>query len=141
MANINPIELPVEVAEPGTGMARAVLSELVEHLQLLAEQGLQHVIDLTSLPMNSTDKRELEDLLGRGEVSVILSTIGDSQIFETRYSGIWWIKHYTVDQQLISELIEITQIPEIIKSHSDDIQQAADEIKKIIDNDVTGEQV
>lgn len=141
METMNSIELPVEVAEPRTGMAQAVLSELIEYLQLLADKGQQHVIDLTSLPMNNTDKRELEKILGQGEVSVTLSTIGDSQIIETGYSGIWWIKHYTAEQQLISELIEVCPIPEIIKSHSDDIRQSADSIKNLIDKDEHGEQL
>lgn len=134
MEKLNPVEIPVEVAEPQTGLAQAVLTELVEHLQILAEQGQQHVIDLTSLPMNSTDKQVLENMLGRGEVSVTLSTLGDSEIYETRYHGIWWIKHYSADQQLISELIEITGIPEIIKSHPEDIQLSLNDIKRVIDN-------
>ncbi len=133
--------LPIEVAEPRTGMAHAVLSELSDHLPALVDEGKQHVIDLTSLPMTETDKRELQDLLGKGEVSITLSTIGDSQIFETKINGIWWIKHYGADGQLISELIEITRVPDIIKSHSEEIRISIDEIHKLLKSNETGEQV
>jgi hydrogenase-1 operon protein HyaF len=137
---MNRFELPIEIAEPTTGMAQAVLSELANHLPALSSAGTPHVIDLTSLPMNDSDKKELEALLGKGEVSITLSTIGDSQIYETGYNGIWWIKHYSADNQLLSELIEINRVPEIIKSHPDDIKNSIVEIKNLIANDETGEQ-
>lgn len=133
------LEIPVEIGAPTTGMAQAVLAELNEHLTELSFSGRQHVIDLTSLPMNDSDKRELELFLGRGEVAVTLQTMGDSQVFETGYSGIWWIKHYNADNQLIAELLEITTLPEIIKSHPEDVQASAVELKKLIDPDETGE--
>ena len=135
MAVMNPLNLEIEIAEPKTGMAKAVLNELIEQLQIFADTGKQHIIDLTSLPMTSSDKHELESLLGTGEINITLSTIGESQINETAFSGIWWIKHYTPDRKLISELIEITDVPAIIKSHQDDIKHAANEIKNIINND------
>ncbi len=136
-----PIEIPVEIAEPTTGMLKAVLSELIEQLQALHESGQQHVIDLNSLPMSDSDKRELENRLAKGEVSIVLSTLGNSQIFETAFSGIWWVKHYDPDEKLIAEFIEVTYIPEIIKSHPDDIKQAVFALKKIIDDSETGEEV
>ncbi|MBT3205548.1 MAG: hypothetical protein HOM14_20530 [Gammaproteobacteria bacterium] len=135
------IEIPLEIAEPTTGMVQAVLRELLEHVELLIKSGQQHVIDLTSLPLNDSDKRELKNLLGKGEVSITLSTLGDSKIFETGINGIWWIKHFNPNEQLLAELIEITTIPEIIKSHPDDIEQAAFELKKLIENNESGEEV
>ena len=136
---MNSIELPVEVAQPSTGMAQAMLTEMAEHLQLLAEQGKTHVIDLMSLPLNDTDKRELQKTLGEGEVAIKLHTIGDSEIKETAYSGIWWIKHYSTDGQTIAELIEVCEVPAIIKSHVDDIRQSASALQQIIDNDEIGD--
>lgn len=134
------IQIPVEVAGPSTGLAQAVVTELIEHLAVLANSGRLHVIDLTSLPMTGSDKSELERLLGKGEVSITLSTIGDSYIYETAFSGIWWIKHYSADDRLIAELIEVTPIPDIIKSHPDDISKAAIDLAKVI-VDESGEAV
>ncbi len=135
------IDIPVTIAEPSTGMSKAVLSELFEQLLVLEQTGQSHVIDLNSLPMSDSDKQGLEKLLGKGEVSITLSTIGDSQIFETAYSGIWWVKHFSPDEKLLAELIEITIIPEIIKSHPDDIKHAVNALKKIIDDSESGEEV
>lgn len=117
-------EWPIEIAQATSHMLPALKSELLQHLTQLAQQGRQHTIDLTHLPLNPGDKQELESFLGKGEVSVTLSALGESHIFETSYSGIWWVKHHTADGQLLAEFIEITRLPEIIQSHSDDIEQS-----------------
>lgn len=135
MAVMKPLNIALEVVEPETGLSKAVLNEVIEHLDTFATTGKPHVIDLTSLPMNTSDKQALEKALGHGEVQVTLTTLGESQVYETGYSGIWWIKHYTADQILLSELLEITNIPDIIKSHPEDVKQSAKEIQKILNID------
>lgn len=136
MASMKPFNVAIEIKEPKTGMAQAVLNELADKLQEFADSGKQHVIDISSLPLTHSDKQELETLLGQGEVKITLSTIGESRVIETAYSGIWWIKHFTVDDKLISELIEITRIPEIIKSQPDDVKLAATDIKARINSNI-----
>ena len=132
MAELNSLDIPVEIAQPSTGMADAVLHELLNHLRAFIDSNQSHVIDLSSLPMSETDKRDLEERLGQGEIRAVLSSMGDSKIFETNYSGIWWIKHYTTDEVLIAEFIEITAVPEILRSHDDDIRQSITELEKLI---------
>ncbi|MDJ0832357.1 MAG: hydrogenase expression/formation C-terminal domain-containing protein [Gammaproteobacteria bacterium] len=127
------MQLKIEVTEPATGMAKAVARELAEHLAALAEHGRSHQVDLTSLPMSSGDKQELASLLGVGEVDITLHAMGESHIYETAFSGIWWVKHYSADEQLISELIEIASIPEIIKSPAADIELAAQALNQLIE--------
>jgi hydrogenase-1 operon protein HyaF len=119
------LNIPIEVAEVETGMAQAIFNELTDYLQQLATDGKTHTIDLSGLPLNGADHERLEQLLGRGEVEITLNTLGDSRIYETAYSGVWWIRHYSADQKLISEFIEISRCPDIIKAHPDDVQAAA----------------
>ena len=123
------LNIPVEISQPMSGMLPSILNELVQHLQNLIENGQPHSIDLARQPLTSIDLIELEKLLGKGELSITLNTIGDSEIFETAFSGIWWVKHYTADQVLISQFIEITNIPDIIKSQPEDMQLALSRLK------------
>ena len=123
------LNIPVEISQPASGMLPSVLSDLIQHLQNFIEKGQPHSIDLARQPLTSIDLIELEKLLGKGELSITLSTIGDSEIFETAFSGIWWVKHYTADQILISQFIEITNIPDIIKSQPEDMQLALSRLK------------
>jgi hydrogenase-1 operon protein HyaF len=119
------LNIPIEVAEAETGMAQAIFNELTDYLQQLASEGNTQVIDLSGLPLNGADHERLEQLLGRGEVTATLETMGTSHIHETGFSGIWWIRHFSADQQLISEFIEVAWVPDILKAHPDDVNAAA----------------
>ncbi len=132
MAGVNSLNIPLEIAAPTTGMVPAVLHELLDHLRLLAEKGTTHVIDLSGLPMSDHDREELKSRLGEGEINIELSALGRSRINETRYNGIWWISHYSGDGNLVAELIEIAAVPEIVRSHPDDIRQSIEELSRNI---------
>ena len=119
------VDIPVNVLEKPTGMASALMVELNDHLNNLISSGETHVIDLLSLPLNEADINELADLLGVGEVKATISSIGSSSIRETAYSGIWWITHYGDDEKVLSELIEVTQVPQILITHMDEVRHSA----------------
>ena len=117
-----------DVAEPAeirTGLAQSVLQEIAQHLSVLAAEGETGAIDLRSLPMTAADRSELEDSLGRGEVEATLNVAGMSEVWETRYSGVWWVRHFGADDKIAAERIEITAIPEILVTHGADIAAAA----------------
>lgn len=124
-------DIPVSVPEAATGMAAAVLSELADFLQALAAHDKTHSIDLHSLPMNTADRSELQAALGQGEVEIQLNSLGQSQLYETAYAGIWWVRHFDTEGRLISELIDICSVPTILIAHQDDITLAAQTLKQI----------
>ena len=113
-----------------TGMANAVLSEISDRLGVLADTGEPSVVNLRGLPMTVADLRELEESLGRGEVSVSLEVAGTSEIWETRYSGVWWVRHLGTGGQVATEEIADTPFPEILRAHTQDIQAAAARIRE-----------
>lgn len=123
------LDLPVEVKLAPTGLASALVNELCDHLQRLVDTGDAQTIDLSGLPLNDADKEQLDDILGRGEVEVTLNSMGESKIHETAYHGVWWIRHYSVDGKLVSEFIEVTWIPDILKAHPDDVKASAAALK------------
>ena len=125
------IDIPVKALDTPTGMAQALMNELSDYLARLAESGETNVVDLLSLPMSEADINELADLLGVGEVKATISSIGSSSIRETAYRGIWWVTHYGDDEKVIGELIEITQVPEILVTHIDEIRHSARSIAAI----------
>jgi hydrogenase-1 operon protein HyaF len=126
MEPISSIGVPLEIAGEKSSLSQALLGELAEHLTHFAETGRPYVIDLSSLPVSDQDLQDLEQQLGQGEVDATLTTIGESKVYETQYSGIWWIKHYSPEQKLMSQFIEINDVPEIIKCHTDDIRHSAE---------------
>jgi len=115
-----------------TGMAQALLHEIAEHLGRLASTGREARIDLRSLPLTEADLRELEELLGRGEVSAELEVIGPSSLRETSYPGVWWVRHFGANGQAAAEEIAITPLPDILRSHEDDIRDAAARLRRAL---------
>ena len=118
------IESPPLLGGLGGGVA-AILSELVNLLERLARGDAAATIDLRSLPMSPQDRAELQSALGEGEVQATVNAEGLSKIRETHISGVWWVEHFDRHGELLAELIEVTLVPQILASASDEIAAAA----------------
>lgn len=123
----------IDLDEFRTGLADSVLREIAEHLAALAGSGATAAIDLRSLPLTNADRSELESRLGRGEVTVKLEVAGTSELWETSYSGVWWVRHFGDGGRIASERIEIAAIPQILLSHDEDIAAAATRVREEVE--------
>jgi hydrogenase-1 operon protein HyaF len=132
-------EIAVEVIQTGTeagytGQLIAILSELRDLLVQLKEQGQNGSIDLRSLPMFPGDYEKLKVSLGHGEVSASINTLGHSLVEETSIPGIWWITHYNTEEETIAEFIEVTELPDLLKTQKEDLEIAETKISDLITN-------
>jgi len=118
------------------GSLRALLTEIAALLEKLAVNGATGMIDLNSLPFAPGEYEQLRQLLGQGEVTVRIEAIGPSEIIETRYPGVWWVTHYNVAGDIVADMLEITDIPEIIKSQPADIHTGLELLRAQINNEV-----
>jgi hydrogenase-1 operon protein HyaF len=137
---MKPIPIPIRINDnmsgQGTGNVLPLLHEIKHALQKLVEQGREAIIDLGSIPMTSGDEQVLETFLGRGEVKASLDALGKSEIRETRFSGVWWIIHYNENDERMGHFIEITSMPQILKSQAEDMQAALSELnEQLLGND------
>jgi len=112
---------------------RSILVEIQQGLQLFYKSGIKHMIDLDAIPLTPFERIKLLDLLGKGEVIISLSSLGESQIYETNFSALWVIKHHDEQGQISNVLIEITEIPDIVLSQKEDISGLTEELQQIID--------
>jgi len=117
--------IPVQVTGPASGMTNAILVEIAELLQQLAEKDVSGAINLRSLPLSEEDRTRLEDRLGHGEVSAQLDVAGTTEVWETSYPGVWWIRHHGGDGRIAAEEIAVTHVPEFLMSPKEDIRAAA----------------
>jgi len=117
------------IKERATGMALSVLAEVGRMLENLAATGQPGFVDLRSLPLSDADRAQLETLLGRGEVQLELELAGTSEVWETAYSGAWWIRHRGAGDKIASEEIAVCRIPELLISHPADIKAAASRLR------------
>lgn len=112
-----------------TGMAQAVLAEIAQRLEALASSGAASTIDLRSLPLTDADLAELEGLLGQGEARASIDVIGTTEIRETAFAGVWWLRHMGAQDRVAAEEIAITPVPDILHAQPEDIHEAAQRIR------------
>ena len=118
------------LSDRATGMALSVLAEVGRMLEALSESGQAGAIDLRSLPLSDTDRAQLEEVLGRGEVRAELELAGNSEVWETTYPGVWWIRHRGAGDKIATEEISVCAIPEILITHPVDIKAAAGRLRE-----------
>ncbi len=112
--------------------ARALLHEIHQLLESFLRKKQGGAIDLLALPLAPADLAMLKNLLGRGEVSVVLRSYGTSQIYETAYAGVWWVEHRDETGRMVGRLIEIAGIPEIIAADRDEMEASHVRLERIL---------
>ena len=130
-----PIYAQIEEAY-SVGNIRALLAEIAARLEKLASNGETGMIDLNSLPLAPGEYEQLRQTLGQGEVTARIEAIGASEIIETHYPGVWWVTHYNVEGDIVADMIEITTIPEIIKSQPEDIRTGLELLRAQLNDEV-----
>ena len=118
------------LSDRATGMALSVLAEVGRMLEALSESGQAGAIDLRSLPLSDVDRAQLEEVLGRGEVRAELELAGNSEVWETTYPGVWWIRHRGAGDKIATEEISVCAIPVILITHPVDIKAAAGRLRE-----------
>lgn len=129
MTKLNEIPIHVEffnenIANESTSMLLPILHQLVAMHKSLISSGQCNILDLRHEPLELEEVAALKDLLGAGEINANLTALGLTNISETSISGVWWITHYNPDGKIMSEFIEITTCPEMLKSFSQDLDLA-----------------
>lgn len=137
-------DISVEVVNSKDAVApssqvRALLQELQAMLYSLVHTGKAASIDIRSLPITSDDYDYLKSLLGEGEVTATIYALGPTIISETAIPGIWWVTHYNADDHVLAESIEVTELPEMLKTQQQDLQQAIALFNSKIAQSKTGE--
>ena len=112
------------IGEYHTGNIPPLLHEIRHALRSLLQSGETTTIDLRSLPLAPGEQEALLELLGKGEISATLEALGTSEIIETAHAGVWLIFHYNSNREVMGKFIEITRIPAILQSHTEEIEEA-----------------
>jgi hydrogenase-1 operon protein HyaF len=111
-----------------TWNARPILYEVRHALEDLLDSGATSIIDLRSIPLAPGEEETIINTLGRGEVHARLDALGPSEIYETRYAGVWLVTHFNEDESIVSRFIEVTRLPDILKSQPGDMSIALTEL-------------
>lgn len=111
-----------------TGNTLPILHEIRHALERLARDGDSTTLDLRAIPFAPGDEERLLAHLGRGEVRVELDAMGESNIWESNYPGVWVVQHRDEEGERVAFQIEITDIPSIIRSQPEDLEESLDRL-------------
>ena len=118
------IKFNIQVGDELTQNVKPLLHEIKHALDNLIETGRTSIIDLRSIPLAPGEEDKILNTLGRGEVLAQLNALGLSEVIETQYAGVWLVTHYNDEDHIISRFIEVTTMPEILCSQTEDIMAA-----------------
>ena len=114
----------IQIGDELTQNVKPLLHEIKHALDKLIETGHTTIIDLRSIPLAPGEEDKILNTLGRGEVLAQLNALGLSEVIETQYAGVWLVTHYNDENNIISRFIEVTTMPEILCSQTEDIMAA-----------------
>lgn len=124
-----PIAVESEVQEHLSANVIALLHEITTLQEQFIASGDIGQIDLKTLPLTEGEHKALDAILKTGELRCELDAAGRSEIFETVLPGVWRMRYFNIDDELIAELIEISEIPEILKADIGEMEEGMNALK------------
>jgi len=140
VSSLDAIAVKVEGVAPAAAEAHnavPLLHEIRHALLDLAETGNATIIDLSAIPFGPGDRNKLFEALGEGEVSARVNTLGETQVNETRYPGVWIVRHYSPAGDPLASHIEVARLPSMLTTPEGDLRDAAEQLAADLDKDST----
>jgi len=112
--------------------AKAILFEIRARAETLLACGETSSIDLRFMKLIPDERARLVSLLGNGEVSAIVTSIGRSEVLETAIACVWWVRHFNSDDEVVGELIEIAEVPDLLRADRTAIAAGLDALHALL---------
>jgi hydrogenase-1 operon protein HyaF len=119
----------IQMGDALTFNVRPILHEVRHALDKLLNRGESSIIDLRSIPLAPGEEASIIETLGHGEVHARLNALGPSDIYETKFAGVWLVTHFNEEDSIVSRFIEVTVLPDVLKSQAEDIAHAMNELE------------
>ena len=121
MSSSTAVQFNIQIGDNLTWNVKPLLHEVRHALNKLIEDNETSIIDLRSIPLAPGEEEKILNTLGCGEVHAQLNALGLSEIIETQYAGVWIVTHYNDEDHVTSRFIEVTTMPNILCSQTEDI--------------------
>lgn len=136
MTRLSDISVHVESnnwQDTNLAIAKTILNEIMASIAQLLDTEKTSTIDLRAQPrMRPSTYQYLKDALSAGEVTSVVEADVRVEVRETQYPGVWWCTHRNEQGEIVTEIIEITEMPEILKPHTADIRAGLRRLKQAL---------
>jgi hydrogenase-1 operon protein HyaF len=127
-----PIDLSQSAETKDMTNALPLLVELDSHCRLFALDGSPHSINLTLLPLSPEELVFIDQRLGRGPVGMLSRAYGKCEVISTQCKNVWWVRYYNAMGALILNLLEVTDIPQVVAAADEDISDSATRLDELL---------
>ncbi|MCW8943795.1 MAG: hydrogenase expression/formation protein [Sedimenticola sp.] len=127
------IDLPDAPLPEGVLNAPPLVAELKEKSQAYRPGVSAHVINLTLLPQTEQDLGFLDQLLGKGAVTILSRGYGNCRITSTALQNVWWVQYFNSQDMNILNTLEVTEVPDVACAAQEDLHDSADRLKEILE--------
>ena len=112
--------------------APSILTEIAEKVAEYKPGVATHSINLSLLPHTEQDLEYLALKLGVGDTIILSRGYGNCRVSSTRTKNVWWVQYYNSQDALILNSIEIINVPEVVCSAQEDIDDSAERLGEIM---------
>jgi hydrogenase-1 operon protein HyaF len=137
VSSVGITQFNIQMGDELTQNVQPLLHEIRHALAALLESGKTSSIDLRSIPLAPGEEEAIIEALGKGEINARLEALGPSDIYETRFAGVWLTSHYNEDHMIVSRFIEITELPAILRSQREDMATALETLNEELQKQAT----
>ena len=137
MSSVNSPRFNIHAGNELTRNVEPLLHEIRHALHTFLNTGETSIIDLRSIPLAPGEEETIINTLGQGEVRALLDVLGPSEIYETKFAGVWVVTHYNNDDNIISRFVEVTDSPDVLKSQREDVVDALNALVTELGTDKT----
>ncbi len=115
----------------GVNNAIPLLSELNDKIPGASTVEEPHVINLTLLPQSDEDIAFLNQILGKGPVTILSRGYGNCRVTSTATQNVWWVQYFNSQDAIILNTLEVTPIPVVVCASVEDIADSAQRLREI----------
>lgn len=115
-----PAPIAAPAAEAGLMNALPLAHEIAERSAAWRSGQAAHVINLSLLPVTPEDTAWLDDVLGRGGLSVLSRGYGNCRVTATAWPNVWWVQYFNNMDKLVLNSIEIVDLPAVTLAAAED---------------------
>ncbi|MCI0390900.1 MAG: hydrogenase expression/formation protein [Acidobacteria bacterium] len=118
--------------------ANPVLNEIKHALRVLCERGETHTINIMNFPLTTEDMKFLDEVLGRGVITISYDGLESTFWQESKIAGVWWGEYRNAYGRVTLRTIEITEFPALAKSQPDDIMDGIRRLDEVLAENARG---
>lgn len=112
--------------------ALPLLVELEHHRRTFGTDGESKSINLTLLPLSQEELEFIDARLGRGPLDVLSRAYGKCEVISTEFQHVWWVRYYNAMGSLILNLLEVTDVPQVIAAAREDIRDSENRLDELL---------